>query len=280
VLKLNRGDFYVFQSAREVDLDFQLAGDLARALRVDLDFDAQVDWAKRVVPRVVELFALDELQGQLDFFDSWRAVLRALPARLLSRLSTQQLLRIGQQHSAFWKASTLVGYLDEWAGVEYVPERFNPLLIPPVRPSPAKVASDRPREKLPVDPVPAAIAAPSGSSAGRLTGLALLQALPQWTALLPAAQEVFTFMYRRADRRKTPAQPWCEVSVGLLMKVTGYSQRQSERALAELRRGRWIGYIVRGRPQIGGSRYWVATSPFQLGDAALRSLVSKFGFKP
>ena len=262
------------------DLSPELIDGVAELFDVQLDGQQLATWVDKLADRLCAVFGFDTLEFQPDLFETWEQRLAEIPEKFLSSFSSSELDWIQEQRGNSWVLPLLVSKLDQLEKIKFVPEPFDVLASSRRRPRTTTVSTSMSQQQLPGDPDPAAIAAPARSRAGRLTGLALLEALPQWAALLPAARFVFTVMYRRAHRSASAAQPWCQVSVGLLMKATGYGNTQVRNSLAQLRRGRWIGYVVRGRPQIGGSRYWVATSPAQLGPAAVLALAQKFGFKP
>lgn len=264
-----------FDEAAAIDVACEIAG----AFSATLDEDECELWVDEVVPRVWNLLERELLEGQLNLFEDWSSVVAGLPSRLLSKLPDKVRRDVPHDWPASWKRRALNVALDELAGVPWLApteERFEDQL-PVARPVAKTGVSDR-RELVPVPQVPA------------LSGLALLKSLPAWSRLLPAARAVFVVIYRRAERRTNPARPWCQVSVGLLMKVTGYKSRQVEKALAQLRGARWIGYVevlsrdgrvikLRGRPGRGGSRYWVVTSPAQLGVRLTAQILAELGFK-
>jgi hypothetical protein len=253
----------------EVPSQFDALCDLVREVAPTLLLECPADWLEELVELVCKRYGLDELDGQIDLFSEWDGLFAAAVKKFSSELTVYDRFQLGRLE----KPSQCLNWLGaklrapKVAVVMPAPEVLRDVV--PV--SPAKAASVK-RERI-------ASAAPV-AQARRFTAFELLRALPAWAELLPASRLVFTVMYRRADRSRNVAQPWCQVSVGLLEKATGYKSRQVENALAELRRGRWIGYVVRGRPMIGGSRYWVVTSPAQLGVKLSAKVLTEIAFKP
>jgi len=233
---------------------------LVEFCRVTLTEDELDLWREKLVPRVCELAKLDEVDPQVDLLASFderfsEAVQSFLTS--VSDLERRDLLRLP---GSLWKLNGLVQLFDDLLGVD--PQ-----------------AELRVRRRLRRQPVVAAelagLAAAQPAAPTVPVGFVLFRQDPGWEKLLPAAQRVFRVMFSRATNRSRGKGLSCGVSVGLLMKATGYSARQVKRGLAQLRAGGWIGYVVhqsrdgrltqlRGRPMIGCSRYWVVRHPDQL----------------
>lgn len=252
-----------------VTSQFEPLWDLVREVAPALSRADPERWLDELVDLICSRYGLDELSGQIDLFSEFDKLFAAAVQKFRTELGANDLFQLARfrepARCLHWLGAKLRGPKFERPAA---PEAQRAQGAPPVR-----LES---RARAPVEAAPVVARA----RAERLTPFGLLQALPTWADLLPASRAVFTVMYRRSDRGGNAAQPWCQVSVGLLMKATGYSRRQCERGLAELRRGRWIGYIVRGRPKIGASRYWVVTSPAQLGIKLSTSVLSEIAFKP
>lgn len=252
-----------------IESEFAPVWDLVREVAPALAREDPALWLEELVDLLCSRYGLNELSGELDLFAQFDELFESAVKKFASELGANDLFQLGR----FQQGSKCL----HWLGAKLRGPKFERPAAPE-----AQRAQETPRARpAPVAraPVEAAPVVARGRSE-RLTPFALLQALPTWADLLPASRAVFTVVYRRADRSGNEARPWCQVSVGLLVKATGYSERQVKRGLAELRRGGWIGYVVRGRPKIGASRYWVVTSPAQLGVRLSTSVLSEIAFKP
>jgi len=217
-------------------------------------------WRDVLVPWVCLYGGLDVVERQLDLVSSWDELFSTAVEKFLNSLGTNVGFLQSPKLSESAKLAWFVAAFDDRCRVDVQAEARE---------------SRRLRRQTQAAVELAVLAAAQPAAPKVPVGFVLFRQDPAWEKLLPAAQRVFRVMFSRATNRSLGKGLSCGVSVGLLMKATGYKSRQVERGLAQLRAGGWIGYVVhqsrdgrltqlRGRPMIGCSRYWVVRRPDQL----------------
>src|SRR5262245_56695747 len=173
-------------SPESIELTFEerhartIAVDLARELDWKATPAERVAVAHYVAPRLVELFAPDEIGGQENLFETWEQMIEGTAARFVSTISLSDRFRFGTMKSPQWRFQFLI------EEVKKLEARGVPA---PPAPAPTQAPPEVRRESRPA--IAAAKTQPSPRWRKAPSGLALLQALPEWDGLLPVAQWLF-----------------------------------------------------------------------------------------
>jgi len=97
--------------------------------------------------------------------------------------------------------------------------------------------------------------------AGEPPGFNLVRSDPGWQVLPAAWKCVFEVLFGRSRLDKSGRRFQCQVHIDWICERSGYCRMSVKKAVKGLIEAGWIGRLVRGRPKIGASRYWVARSP-------------------